>query len=91
MSKLTFSEIFKELSSAQLQALDKGIDFDLNITFNQDRVPYANVKLCYYSVSETSESYMFSTTLSEDYCDSKNRSRIKGVFSFIQSLTPYTE
>ena len=85
------SEMLTSLSAYQSQALDKGIDFSISIYFNSNKVAYADVKACCYSTGENTESHMFSTIISEDYCATKNRNRMEKISDFIQTVSLYTE
>lgn len=85
------SEMLKTLSAYQSQALDKGIDFSISIYFNSNKVAYANVSASCCSAGENTESHMFSTTISEDYCTTKNRNRMEKISDFIQTVSLYTE
>lgn len=92
MSKSSMTEMLKVLSSYQAQALDKYIDFELDLHFNDKKVPYADVKLyCSVAAGDNVETHMFTTTFSEDYCTSKNNGRMKKVEDFIQTTTLYSE
>ena len=91
MSKLTMSEMLKTLSSYQAQALDKGIDFSIDIYFNSQRIPCANVSTSFSVTGESTESHMLKITLSEDFTDIKNKKRLERINSFIQSISFYTE
>ena len=85
------SEMLETLSSCQAQALDKGIDFSIDVYFNSQRVPCANVSIALSTAGESTESHMLKTTLSEDFTDIKNKKRLERINSFIQSITFYTE
>ena len=92
MSKIPMSDMLATLSSYQAQALDKCIDFELGLHFNDKKVPYADVKLyCSVAIGDNVETHMFTTTISEDYCTSKNNNRMEKVKDFIQTTTLYSE
>lgn len=85
------SDMLKTLSGYQMQALDKGIDFSLNLHFNHEHVPFVDVTVYCYTPGDTTETHSFSTTVSEDYCDSKNKHRINGINTFLESIKLYSE
>lgn len=85
------TDIYEVLANCQKEALDRGIDFNLDIHFKDNSIPYADVKIYCSLTGDPSEAHLFNTTFSEEYCVSKNNNRLKKVQEFVSTVTLYSE
>lgn len=88
MANQSMKEIIRTLSEYQNDALDRGIDFDLNIYFNSQRVPTAEVKLYYSFAGDTSlETHLFTTTFTDSSNDHTHKGKLEKVRQFVYNTT----
>jgi hypothetical protein len=80
-------ETLKTLSDYQIQALRKGISCDINIEFNNQKVPTAEIRMRYSITGGISKGYTFVTTFSDNLCKSKTEERLHSVEHFITTVT----
>ena len=81
--------ILIELSTLQQQAYDKCIDFKLDLYFNPNKMPVANVFLYYAVAGDLTETHTFTTTFSDN--KAQNTIRLNKVKNFIQTATLNSE
>lgn len=80
-------EILSKLSTYQEDALEKGIDFDLDLYFNSEHIPAAKVKMNYSISGDITKCYVFDTTFS-DSSDHKNiQKKFSNIEHFITNVT----
>lgn len=80
-------ETLKNLSTLQIEALQKGISFDIDLYMNDKKVPSAQVKLYYSVTGGITKSYAFNTTFSDAICKSKTENRFNEIKHFISTVT----
>lgn len=80
-------DTLKTLSEYQIQALRKGIAFDITIDFNNQNVPVAEVRMRYTVTGGISKGYAFTTTFSNNLCASKTQDRLDSIEHFITTVT----
>ena len=80
-------ETLKTLSDYQIQALRKGIAFDITIDFNSHNIPVAEVRMRYSVTGGISKGYAFTTTFSQNICKDKTQSRLESINHFITTVT----
>lgn len=80
-------ETLKLLSGYQIEALKKGISFDIDLHYNSRQVPTADVKMHYSVTGGIVKTYVFDTTFSENMLDSKKEHRLSSIAHFISTVT----
>ena len=80
-------EILRKLSELQIKAMNKGISFDIDLSYNSKNVPSALAKLQYSVAGDIVKGYVFETTFSETLSETKKQSRINSIEHFISTAT----
>lgn len=80
-------DTLKALSEFQIQALRKGIAFDIDLDYNGQKVPTAEVKMRYTVTGGISKGYAFSTSFSDTISTSKQQHRLHSIAHFISTVT----
>lgn len=80
-------ETLKTLSELQIQALNKGISFDIDMYINDKKVPTTQVKMSYTVTGGIAKGFAFNTTFSDSLSKSKQENRIDEIKYFISTVT----
>ena len=78
-------ETLKSLSEYQIEALRKGISFDIDLTIGGDNVPSATVRMNYSVTGDISKGFVFTTTISKH--DSCKKRKLANIGHFISTVT----
>lgn len=84
-------DTLRQLSELQIEALDKGVSFDLALDYNGNKIPIVTVNLHYSVTGNISKGYVFSTTFSDNLCKSKQERRMAELTNFITTITTTNE
>ena len=76
----------KTLSEYQIKALKKGIEFDIDLSYNSKHSATANVRLNFCSTGDVSENYIFNTSFSESTSADKKKERLDNIKFFIETI-----
>lgn len=79
-------DILRTLSDLQIEALRKGVACDIDLYYNSNKVPTADVKLNYTVTGSISKAYVFSTTLSESVAPTKRDERIAEIKYYLSTI-----
>ena len=80
-------ETFKSLSDLQIQALRKGIAFDIDLDYNGQSIPTAEVKMRYTVTGDISKGYAFNTTFNDSIDKNKQQYKLNSIAHFISTVT----
>jgi len=78
-------ETLKSLSDYQIDALRKGISFDIDLSINGENIPSATVRMNYSSTGDISKGFTFITTFTRK--DSHTQKKLKNIEHFISTIT----
>ena len=81
------TDIMKNLYDLQMSALEKGIDFDISLYYNAEKVPTAQVKMNYTVTGSIAKGFVLTTTLSPSNAKLQNKNRIEEIKYFISTVT----
>lgn len=84
---MIMEETLKTLSEYQIEALRKGIAFDIRLDYNNQKVPVAEIRMNYTVTGGISKGYAFTTTFTDNLCDSKKNFRLESIAHFISTVT----
>ena len=79
-------EILKNISDLQREALLKGIDFDVELYFNDQKVPSIDVKMSYTVTGHINESRAWNTTFSTNNNSRHTQEKLEGIHSFVSTI-----
>ena len=80
-------DLLRTLSDYQIEAMGKGINFDLDVYYNSEKVPSVDVKMSYsLAQSGFAEARNLNVTFSENMVKDKRNHRINAIVNFIQSI-----
>lgn len=77
-------ETLKALSEYQLEALKKGIAFDIDLYYNSNKVPTARVKMEYSVTGDIAKSFAFDTTFVGQ--DRKEAMKLENIQYYINTV-----
>lgn len=76
----------KTLSEYQIKALKKGIEFDIDLSYNTKHSATANVRMNYTSTGEVNQNYIFNTSFSETTTPERKQERLDNIKFFIETI-----
>lgn len=79
-------KILETLSDYQIKALDKKIEFRIDLGYNAKQSATIGVQLNYVSTGEIQQSYIFNTTFSETLNPTKTQERLENIKYFIDNI-----
>lgn len=80
-------DTLRQLSEFQIEALRKGISFDIDLYINDKQVPMATVRMTYTVTGGISKGYTFNTTFGGNTCQSKKDDRLASISYFLSTVT----
>lgn len=78
-------DILKSLSAYQIEALRKGISFDVDLYINSNKVPSIDVKMYYSITGDIAESHAWNTTFTQDMIAPTVKSKLERIDTFISN------
>lgn len=79
-------DILRNLSDLQIEALKKGIAFDIALEYNSYKVPEAIVKMSYSVTGSISKGYAFNTTFSGKTQPTNANEKLEEIQYFISTV-----
>lgn len=79
-------DILRNLSDLQIEALKKGIAFDIALEYNSYKVPEAVVKMSYSVTGSISKGYAFNTTFSGKAQPTNTNEKLEEIQYFISTV-----
>ena len=78
----------KKLSEFQIEALKKGISFDIDLKYNYNtrQSATATVHMDYCTSGDIAQNYMFNTTFSSGISEQKKQERLDNIKYFIETI-----
>lgn len=80
-------ETLKILSNYQIQALHKGISFDIDMTVNSNNTSSARVSMRYSVAGDISKGFSFDTTFSDSSRPLEDRKKFNNIEHYITTIT----
>lgn len=80
-------EILYDLHKLQTEALDKGINFDIELTHNDQKKPVVTAKMQYSSTGPFSQGFVATTTFTESMKESVKATRMERLHYYISTVT----
>lgn len=80
-------DLLRTLSDYQIEAMGKGINFGIDVSYNSEKIPSVDVKM-YYSLAQSgfAEARSLNVTFSEKMVKDRKKQRINAIVNFIQSI-----
>ena len=78
--------ILKELSGYQIQALNKGLSFRIDLDYISKKAASTHVTMSYNSTGDIAQCYVFDTTFSENTSASKKEEKLANIKYFIETI-----
>ena len=74
------------LSEYQIKALEKGIEFRIDLGYNSKGSATANVEMHFTSTGDISKCYVFNTSFSENNTLEKKKEKLDNIKYFIDTI-----
>lgn len=79
-------DIIKQLQEYQIDAIDKGIEYDLKTCVDANNNLSVKVSMCYTSTASSVEMRTFNTTFSNEKSDKSNKLIMGRIKKFIKDI-----